>query len=123
MNDREQLLQWQIQGGAGGQGPPLFLNHTEALTAEKKIWGGTAPPLCKGWMTAHPPLLISRSGSSTVLVSTLGRRLSDKDVHKEGKHQSLMTAFLAGAKREGEREENTTGKWESLQKRTKTEFL
>ena len=25
MNDREQLLQWQIQGGgAGGQGPPLI---------------------------------------------------------------------------------------------------
>ena len=45
MNDREQLLQWQIQGGgAGGQGPPLFLNHTEALTAEKKIGGGDCPP-------------------------------------------------------------------------------
>ena len=22
----------------------------------KKIWGGTAPPLCKGWMTPPPPL-------------------------------------------------------------------
>ena len=45
MNDREQFLQWQIQGGGGrgGQGPPLFLNHTEALRAEKKIWGGLPP--------------------------------------------------------------------------------
>ena len=99
------------RGGAGGQGPPLFLNHTEALTAEKKIWGGglPPPPLCKGWMTAHPPLLISRSGSSTVLVSTLGRRLSDKDVHKEGKHQSLMTAFLAGAKGRGREKKTQQG--------------
>ena len=78
MNDREQLLQWQIQGrgrgfqggggggggGAGGSTPPP-----------------PPPPYLTVWMTAHPPLLISRSGSGTVLVSTLGRRLSDKDVH------------------------------------------
>ena len=74
MNDREQLLQWQIQGGgAGGAKAPLIYKP-------KKNWGGgTAPPLCKGWMTSPP--LISRFGSGTVLVSTLGRRLSDKDVH------------------------------------------
>ena len=34
-----------------------------------------------------------------------------------------MITFLAGAKREGEREENTTEKRESSQKCTKTEFL
>ena len=45
MNDREQLLQWQIQGGA--KAPLIF--------KPKKNWGGTAPPLCKGWMTSPPP--------------------------------------------------------------------
>ena len=39
MNDREQLLQWQIQGGGPGEPRPhLFIN-------QKKIGGGGLPLL------------------------------------------------------------------------------
>ena len=45
------LLQWRIQGRA-----PLFLDQTEARTAEKKFFE-TPPPYLRARMTGLPPYL------------------------------------------------------------------
>ena len=63
------------RGGArGAQAPPLFLDQTEARTAEKLFFGRPAPLLyLRVWMTAPPPPPLSQ-GLDPALIRELKQR-------------------------------------------------
>ena len=83
-------LQWRIQGrdpGGGGAVPPLFLDQAEARRAEKIFFGEWALRYLRVGWRPRPPLLISRSGSSTALFILFLRNV--------GKRQtSVLTELL-----------------------------
>ena len=73
--------------GGGGAVPPLFLDQAEARRAEKIFFGEWAFRYLRVGWRPRPPLLISRSGSSTALFILFLRNV--------GKRQtSVLTELL-----------------------------